>query len=89
MAGLGMNSLPSQALSDSPDVGGCYQVGTQNSQGSVPGEWEGWGLGINLVLNFLGSELPGLSPVAGEAPANQPSLSTMDTPPTQAVLQGV
>lgn len=58
MAGLGMNSLPSQALSDSPDVGGCYQVGAQNSQGSVPGEWEGQGLGINLVFNFLGCELP-------------------------------
>lgn len=68
MAGLGMNSLPSQALSDSPDVRGCYQVGAQNSQGSVPGEWEGQGLGINLVFSFLGCELPRSEPSGRRGP---------------------
>ena len=43
-------------------------MGAQNSQGSVPGEWEGWGLGINLVLNFLGSELPGSEPSGRRGP---------------------
>lgn len=37
---------PCQALSDTPDVGGCYQVGDQNTQSRVPSEWEGWGLGL-------------------------------------------
>lgn len=50
MAGLGMKSLPSQALSDTPDVVSCYQVEAQNSQSSVPDEWEGWGLGLHVRL---------------------------------------
>lgn len=41
MAGLGTSSLPSQALSDTPDGGGCYQVGAQSSRSSGPGEWQG------------------------------------------------
>ena len=42
--------------------------GGPNSQGSVPGEWEGRGLRINLVFNFLGYELPRSEPSGRRGP---------------------
>lgn len=65
-------------------------MGAQNSQGSVPSEWEGRGLGINLVFNFLGYELPRSEPSGRRGPCQ--SVVTVyhgqPHPPPQATCRG-